>query len=66
MNYNSREPALTQDPRHLNDRIKDLVNKVCESKDSDEAGKLLLELQAALREHVESLRQLAVDKLGRR
>ena len=50
--------------RRLEDRIQDLVQKVCKTDDTDEARELLAELRDALQEHIGRLRKMAADKLG--
>jgi hypothetical protein len=49
--------------RRLEDRIQDLVKKVCETDDADEAQELLVQLRQALQEHIGRLRKLAAEKL---
>ena len=49
--------------RRLEDRIRELCGKAVSAPD-DELGPIIKELQAALREHNERLRQLAAQKLG--
>jgi hypothetical protein len=48
--------------RRLEDRIRDLSKKVCETHDADETHKLLVELSEALQEHIRRLRKLTVEK----
>ncbi|PYX31620.1 MAG: hypothetical protein DMG80_10045 [Acidobacteria bacterium] len=49
--------------RRLEDRIQDLVKKVCSTDDTDEAHQLLIQLRDDLQEHIKRLRKIAADKL---
>jgi uncharacterized protein YpbB len=49
--------------RRLEDRIQDLVKKVCSTDDTDEAHQLLIQLRDDLQEHIKRLRKVAADKL---
>jgi hypothetical protein len=49
--------------RRLEDRIRDLAARVCESEDPEEVHLLIAQLRASLNEHIGRLRKLAADKL---
>ena len=51
--------------RRLEDKIRDLVDRVCATDDPDMARELLVQLRAALQEHIERLRKLAAEMLTR-